>query len=246
MKPTGELARDCNAPESLVSGSSDPFNSMCQALTAIPRDGDHNSTLLSTIDKDKTNIRQTVRLKLIPGYSMYLLSTAKNFLLDPKTEQRFKDLIIVCNVRCSSGPIDEAGLQGRIEGEADVFEQREACHDRGDLRTGIVSKSRNFRTKQKGSKPADRDQEMWAPFHYFSTWGAGVLVGFPNKLGWWTMRLDPGVEAVLTYLCKFAMASLTDFFSGDKVNNNSRYFDSFVHRQVAPLTALPQFSTQGT
>lgn len=76
--PDNELARDCAMPE----GPPDSFEGMCQLLTAIPRDGDNNSELWTTVDKDKTNVRAKAIMKLIVGFSLYLVLMAKNFLFE--------------------------------------------------------------------------------------------------------------------------------------------------------------------
>lgn len=70
-------------------------------LNAIPRDGDYNSELWTTVDKDKTNIRERGMMKLIQGFSLYMVFMGKNFAYEGKTESRYRDLLIVCNVQVS-------------------------------------------------------------------------------------------------------------------------------------------------
>ena len=62
------------------------------------------------MDKDKTNVRQKAKNKLIKGFSIYMVFMGKNFPYDGKTESRYRDLLIVCNVQPSSGPVDMDSL----------------------------------------------------------------------------------------------------------------------------------------
>jgi hypothetical protein len=59
--PENELARDCVMPE----GPQDDMRIMCALLTSIPRDGDNNSELWTTVDPNKTNVRSKGIMKLI-------------------------------------------------------------------------------------------------------------------------------------------------------------------------------------
>jgi hypothetical protein len=72
----------------MPEGPSDTFDTMCQLLSAIPRDGENNSELWTTVDKDKTGVRDRGKLKLIKGFSLYLVLMAKNFFFEGKTETR--------------------------------------------------------------------------------------------------------------------------------------------------------------
>ena len=64
--PDNELAKDCNMPE----GPGDGFNGMCQLLTAIPRDGDNDSELWTTVDKVGTALCLfCLRRNCADGYS---------------------------------------------------------------------------------------------------------------------------------------------------------------------------------
>lgn len=68
---------------------------------------------------------------------------AKNFLLDARSEQRYNDLVIVCNVLISSHIIDYAGLRGGVHNAQDCFEAAEENMDRTHLRRGVVGKLKN-------------------------------------------------------------------------------------------------------
>jgi hypothetical protein len=59
--PSNELARDTVMPE----GPPDDMKIMCALLTSIPRDGDNNSELWTTVDQNKTNVRSKGVMKLI-------------------------------------------------------------------------------------------------------------------------------------------------------------------------------------
>jgi hypothetical protein len=66
--PTNELARDTVMPE----GPPDDMKIMCALLTAIPRDGDNNSELWTTVDPNKTNVRSKAVMKLIQVTSILI------------------------------------------------------------------------------------------------------------------------------------------------------------------------------
>jgi hypothetical protein len=72
----------------MPEGPPDSFDSMCQLLSNIPRDGENNAELWTTVDKDKTGVRADGKLKLIKGFSLYLVLMAKNFFFEGKTETR--------------------------------------------------------------------------------------------------------------------------------------------------------------
>lgn len=93
-----------------VQGPPDRFDTVNQLLNSIPRDGDYDSELWTTVDKDKTNVRQKAKSKLVKGFSIYMVFMGKNFPYDGKTESRYRDLLIVCNVQPSSGPVDMESL----------------------------------------------------------------------------------------------------------------------------------------
>lgn len=108
-EPTDELAQDYVMPE----GPSDSFPVVNTLFTQIPRDGDHNSVMITTVDQNRDNVRAKGICKVLQGFTLYLCLMAKNFLLEGKTETRYSDLLIVCNVMPSNGPVDIEGLQCR-------------------------------------------------------------------------------------------------------------------------------------
>jgi hypothetical protein len=59
--PENELARDCVMPE----GPPDDMKIVCALVTSIPRDGDNNSEMWTTVDPNKTNVRAKAVSKLI-------------------------------------------------------------------------------------------------------------------------------------------------------------------------------------
>jgi hypothetical protein len=231
------LARDTAMPE----GPPDSFEALCQLLTAIPRDGDNNSELWTTVDKDKTNVRAKAVMKLIVGFSLYLILMAKNFFFEGKTETRYVDLLIVCNVLCSSFPVDLQGMMRRVNGESDAFESAEQGNDRDVLRRGIISTAVNQKDKKKGDKPHDEDQRRWAPLHYFCYWIAGISVGMMNKMGSWNMLVDYGFKGVSDYLFNYEMSTLQFIMSEVDVNNASRYYESYMARCIADTTLKKTF-----
>lgn len=251
---------------------------MCQLLAAIPRDGDNNSELWTTVDKviffepsfdfslsidfplfiqDKTNMRSKAVMKLIVGFSIYLILMAKNFFFEGKTETRYVDLLIVCNVLCSSFPVDLRGMMRRGNGELDAFEAAEVFSqlslnlhsqlhsqllidfkkiqevtDRNVLRRGIISTAVNQKDKKKGDKPTDMDQKLWAPLHYFCYWTAGISVGMMNKMGSWNMLVDYGFRGVSDYLYHYEISTLQCIISEIDLSNASRYYESYMCRYL--------------
>ena len=93
--PESELAMDCVLPE----GPPDKFEVMASLFNCIPRDADHTAEMWTTVDKDKTNVRAKAVYKLLSGFSLYLVLMGKNFIFESKTEARYRDLLIVCNVQ---------------------------------------------------------------------------------------------------------------------------------------------------
>lgn len=235
--PENELAQDTAMPE----GPPDQFEAMCQLLTAIPRDGDNNSQLWTTVDKDKTNVRAKAVLKLIVGFSLYLVLMAKNFFFEGKTETRYFDLLIVCNVLCSSFPPDLQGMMRRSNGGMDAFEAAEQEPDTGVVRRGIISNAVNQKDKKKGDKPRDTDQKLWAPMHYFCYWIAGISVGMMNKMASWNMVIDYGFKNVSDYLYHYELSTLKCIISEIDENNASRYYESYMARCIADTTLKKTF-----
>jgi hypothetical protein len=107
-----ELAQDCIFPE----GVPDSFSIMNALLQGIPRDADYDSQLWTTVDMDRNNMRKKMISKMVQGFGLYLILTVKNFIYEAKTEARYRDLLIVCNVQASSGPLDMEGLLYSING----------------------------------------------------------------------------------------------------------------------------------
>jgi hypothetical protein len=90
---------------------------------------------------------------------------AKNFFYEGKTETRYVDLLIVCNVQCSSFPVDLQGLMRKSNGERDAFEEAEDSNDREELRRGVIRAAVNQKDKKKGDKP---QVSRTAPFVFFA------------------------------------------------------------------------------
>jgi hypothetical protein len=78
---------------------------------------------------------------------------AKNYFYEGKTESRFLDLTIVCNIMYSSGPPDLAGVFRRIGGESDEIEKAEEEHDKTNLNRASTTAGGGTRSKKKGDKP---------------------------------------------------------------------------------------------
>jgi hypothetical protein len=157
------------------------------------------------------------------GFSLYLTLAAKNYFYEGKTESRWLDLTIVCNVMFSSGPPDLAGVFRRMSGESDALEKAAQTYDATNLNRVPVSATTGVKGKKKGDKPQDKDQKKWAPLHYFVPAVAGSLVAMTNKLGSWNMGLSPGFKLVSDFLFAIVNTRLPCLISEYDDNNASRY-----------------------
>jgi hypothetical protein len=87
------------------------------------------------------------------GFSLYLVLCAKNYFYESKTESRYLDLSIVCNIMFSSGPPDLSGVFRRMNDISDDIEKAEETHDAGNLKRASVAAAAGTRSKKKGDKP---------------------------------------------------------------------------------------------
>jgi hypothetical protein len=176
------------------------------------------------------------------GFSLYLTLAAKNYFYEGKTESRWLDLTIVCNLMYSSGPPDLAGAFRRMGGECDDMEKAALTYDATNLNRTSVSITADSKAKKKGDKPLDKDQKKWAPLHYFVPAVAGSLIAMTNKLGSWNMGLSPGVKAVSGYVFSLIHTRLRCLVSEYDENNASRYYESYLCRCVADTIYKTTFS----
>ena len=86
----------------------------CRLFVFWGRDANFKSEQLSTADPEKNNIRQNLKSELIPGMMMCFGLIGQNFRYTDKTEERFKNVGVVCNKQESSGPVDQQGLRYRV------------------------------------------------------------------------------------------------------------------------------------
>jgi hypothetical protein len=93
-----------------MQGLSDSLAVMDAAVKQIPRDQDNDAEHWTTVDLDRTNVRLKMVSRLLKGFQIFLGLVGKNLLYSHAVESRFRDLLIVCNVQASNGPIDEDGL----------------------------------------------------------------------------------------------------------------------------------------
>jgi hypothetical protein len=89
----------------------------------------------------------------VQGFSLYLVLLAKNYFYEGKTESRFLDLSIVCNIMYSSGPPDLAGVFRRLDNESDEIEKAEETYDETNLNRVCRAGAVGARSKKKGDKP---------------------------------------------------------------------------------------------
>ena len=87
-------------------------------LHGIPHDADYDAEIWTTVDMNRTNVRAKAVSKILQGFSLYMVLMGKNFILEARTEARYRDLLIVCNVQASSGPVDLEGLYYRVNSSA--------------------------------------------------------------------------------------------------------------------------------
>lgn len=57
-------------------------------LNAIPRDADHNSEMWTTVDRERNNVREKAILRLLQGFSLYIVLMGKNYTYENKIESR--------------------------------------------------------------------------------------------------------------------------------------------------------------
>ena len=74
------------------------------------RDDDHNVEQWTTVDPNRTNVREKAVQKLLQGFSLYIVLMGKNYPYENKIESRWRDTLIVCTIMASSGPVDTDGL----------------------------------------------------------------------------------------------------------------------------------------
>ena len=150
-----------------MQGPPNNFDIMNALLQGIPRDANYDSELWTTVDKDRTNVRVKAVSKILQGFSLYLVLMGKNFIFESRTEARYRDLLIVCNVQASSGPVDLEGLYYHVNGTAKRMvgaagdantaavgspQTLEDCEDDMDLSTsrkGVVRSNTNPKCKNK-------------------------------------------------------------------------------------------------
>jgi hypothetical protein len=116
------------------------------------RDADHNSEQWTTVDRDRTNVREKARLKLIQGFSLYVVLMGKNYAYENKIESRWKDTLIVCTIMHSSGPADVEGmlyLSSRSKSSENPVEKLEMMMDSKSCRKGVVCSNGSQKTKSK-------------------------------------------------------------------------------------------------
>ena len=104
--PDNELASDCVMPE----GPPEKAENLNALLSAIPRDDDHMIEHWTTVDPNRTNVREKAVQKLLQGFSLYVVLMGKNNPFENKIEARWRDTLIVCTVMASSGPPDIDGM----------------------------------------------------------------------------------------------------------------------------------------
>jgi hypothetical protein len=146
---------------------------------------------------------------------------SKNYFYEGKTESRFRDLSIVCNVMYSSGPPDLAGVFRRMSGDTDDIEKAEETHDVSNLHRAAGGTT-GARSKKKGDRPQAKDQKKWAPLHFFVPAVAGSIVAMTNKLGSWNMNINTGVKAISDYMYHYVCSKLSCLIAEYDEANASR------------------------
>jgi hypothetical protein len=104
------------------------------------------------VDRDRTNVREKARLKLIQGFSLYVVLMGKNYPYENKIESRWKDTLIVCTIMHSSGPADEEGLlylSSHARTSQNPVEKLESSMDTEKSRKGVVRNNKNQKNKSK-------------------------------------------------------------------------------------------------
>ena len=73
----------------MMTEKQERFEVVNALLNAIPRDGDHNMELWNTADPNRTNLREKLVMKLLQGFSVYIVLMGKNYAYETKIESRF-------------------------------------------------------------------------------------------------------------------------------------------------------------
>lgn len=243
------------------------------ALHSPRRDDDYESEMWTTVDPNKTNIRSKGVYRIVKGFGPFWLLIGKNFLYEKKTEERYRDMLIVCNIQPSNGPVDLDGMHRALSAAASSSavatttgsatastvaapssSRRRARQGGGGLedgvdrtmRKGVVRTNASSKSKAKGPKPTDEDQREWAPLHYFVNAVSGSVVAMMNKMGFYKLRINYGVKDVSLYMYNHIIATLRCFFDSADEVNASRYYESYQCRMVAETVQRATFVSMVT
>lgn len=246
------------------------FETLLKHSFLNPRDDDYESEMWTTVDPNKTNIRSKGVYRIVKGFGPFWLLIGKNFLYEKKTEERYRDMLIVCNIQPSNGPVDLEGMHRALSAAVSATATATAAaaaasssaaaaatnnnrrqgglEDGVDktMRKGVVRTNASSKSKAKGPKPTDEDQREWAPLHYFVNGVAGSVVAMMNKMGFYKLRINYGVKDVSLYLYNHIIATLRCFFDSADEVNASRYYESYQCRMVAETVQRATFVSMMT
>lgn len=120
------------------------------------RDDDHSVEQWTTVDPNRTNVRDKGVQKLLPGFSLYVVLMGKNQPYESKIEERWRHTLIVCTVMASSGPVDTDGMlylsmgpSSLHNGARNPVESIEDSMDAEVSRKGVVRNNKDQKTRSK-------------------------------------------------------------------------------------------------
>lgn len=204
----------------------------------------------TTVDPNRTNVREKAVQKLLQGFSLYIVLMGKNNAYENKIEARWRDTLIVCTIMPSSGPVDVEGMlylstRGRNSGfgGGDPLEEMENRMDCDVVRKGVVRWNKDQKTRSKGPSPSDQDQKDWAPFLYFVHAVAGTIIAMMHKMGMFRLRINYGVKMVINYLADHLLSTLSCLIVAEDERGSSRYRSACICRGVGETVLRMTFSS---
>ena len=116
------------------------------------------------------------------------------------------------------------------ESMCEAMDRLEDGMDADLYRKGVIRNNTNPKCRNKGPRPTDKDQKLWAPFLYFVNSVAGSLVAMMHKLGMYRLRINYGVFQISQYLFDNATSTLADLIHQGDGASAARYYTSYQCR----------------
>lgn len=97
--------------------------------------------------------------------------------------------------------------------------------------------------RNKGPRPTDEDQKLWAPLLYFVHAVSGNMVAMMHKLGMFKLRISYAVKKVSDKLYHHETNALKCLIAEEDMPNVSRYYESVQCRMVAETVLRSTFAS---